>query len=252
VRAVDPGAVFLAEAFTRPKLMKRLAKVGYNQSYSYFTWRNVKWELRQYMEELTTQECAEFMRPNFFVNTPDINPLFLQTSGRPGFRLRLALAATLAGNYGVYSGFELCESEPMPGKEEYLDSEKYEIRAFDWRGEGNIREDIALFNRLRRSEPALREFRNLRFLNFWNDNVLYYAKKTEDLSSYILVMVSLDPHNGQGGHFEVPLWDLGLPDDGTVKVEDLVNGRQFVWAGKIQHWWFTPEDCPYAVFRISI
>ncbi len=157
MRQVDPGAVFLAEAFTRPKLMKRLAKVGYNQSYSYFTWRNQKWELREYLTELTKEECAEFMRPNFFVNTPDINPLFLHTSGRPGFRIRLALAATLAGNYGVYSGFELCEYEPLvAGKEEYKDSEKYEIRAFDWKREGNIRDDIAFFNRIRNSEPALR------------------------------------------------------------------------------------------------
>ncbi|MBB3997349.1 alpha-1,4-glucan--maltose-1-phosphate maltosyltransferase [Aureimonas pseudogalii] len=253
VRAVDPGAIFLAEAFTRPKLMKRLAKVGYNQSYSYFTWRNAKWELRQYLEELTKEECGEFMRPNFFVNTPDINPLFLHTSGRAGFRLRLALAATLAGNYGVYSGFELCESEPLVvGKEEYKDSEKYEVRAFDWKREGNIRDDIAFFNRIRRSEPALRDFRNLQFLEFWNDNVLYFAKRTADLSSYILVMVSLDPHNPQGGHFEVPLWELGLPDTGTVKVEDLVADRQFVWAGKVQHWWFEPENVPYAVFRISV
>ncbi|WP_294640438.1 alpha-1,4-glucan--maltose-1-phosphate maltosyltransferase [uncultured Aureimonas sp.] len=253
VRLVDPGTVFLAEAFTRPKLMKRLAKVGYNQSYSYFTWRNQKWELREYLTELTKEECAEFMRPNFFVNTPDINPLFLHTSGRPGFRIRLALAATLAGNYGVYSGFELCESEPLvAGKEEYKDSEKYEIRAFDWKREGNIRDDIAFFNRIRNSEPALKDFRNLEFLNFWNDNVLYYAKRTADRSSYLLVMVSLDPHNPQGGHFEVPLWELGLGDDASVKVDDLVDDRQFVWSGKIQHWWFRPDERPYAVFRISV
>ncbi|MBB3950667.1 alpha-1,4-glucan--maltose-1-phosphate maltosyltransferase [Aureimonas jatrophae] len=253
VRERDPGAVFLAEAFTRPKLMKRLAKVGYNQSYSYFTWRNRKWELREYLTELTTAECAEFMRPNFFVNTPDINPLFLQTSGRPGFQLRLALAATLAGNYGVYSGFELCESEPLaPGKEEYLNSEKYEIRAFDWRAPGNIREDIRFFNRIRRSEPALRDFRNLEFYNFWNDEILYYGRRTPDLSSFLLVMVSLDPHHPQGGHFEVPLWEFDLPDNGSVKVEDLVTGQQFVWSGKVQHWWFRPDERPYAVFRISV
>ncbi|WP_082655553.1 alpha-1,4-glucan--maltose-1-phosphate maltosyltransferase [Aureimonas sp. D3] len=253
VRAVDPGVIFLAEAFTRPKLMKRLAKVGYNQSYSYFTWRNLKWELREYLTELTKEECAEYMRPNFFVNTPDINPLFLHTSGRPGFRIRAALAATLAGNYGVYSGFELCEYEPLvTGKEEYKDSEKYEIRAFDWKREGHIRDDLALLNRLRQSEPALRDFRNLEFYQFWNDNVLYYGKRTADLSSFILVMVTLDPHQPQGGHFEVPLWEFGLPDNGTVKVEDLVNDRQFVWSGKVQHWWFEPAELPYAIFRLSV
>jgi starch synthase (maltosyl-transferring) len=251
VREKDPGAIFLAEAFTRPKVMKRLAKVGYNQSYSYFTWRNEKWELEEYLKELTTEECAEFMRPNFFVNTPDINPVFLQTGGRPAHRLRLALAATLAGNYGVYSGFELCDATPVPGKEEYLDSEKYEIRAFDWFAPGNIREDIAFFNALRREEPAMRDFRSLQFLNFWNENVLYYAKRTADRSSYLLFMVNLDPHNSQGGHFEAPLWEFGLPDTGSLKVEDLVNGRQFVWSGKVQHWWLNPDECPYAVFKVS-
>ena len=166
VRKVDPGAIFLAEAFTRPKVMKRLAKVGYNQSYSYFTWRNTKAELAEYLTELTQEECAEYMRPNFFVNTPDINPVYLQVSGRPGFQTRLALAASLAGNYGVYSGFELCEFLPVPGKEEYLNSEKYEIRAFDWKAEGNIREDIAFFNRIRREEPALQRFPQPRLLQF--------------------------------------------------------------------------------------
>ncbi|WP_246191333.1 alpha-1,4-glucan--maltose-1-phosphate maltosyltransferase [Aureimonas leprariae] len=251
VRQVDPGAIFLAEAFTRPKLMKRLAKVGYNQSYSYFTWRNAKWELEQYLRELTTEECADFMRPNFFVNTPDINPLFLQTSGRPGFRIRLALAATLGGNYGVYSGFELCEYKPVPGKEEYLNSEKYEIRAFDWKRPGNIRDDIAFFNRIRNTEPALKSFTDLAFFNFWNDNVLYYAKRTPDRSSYLLFIVSLDPFDAQGGNFEVPLWELGLPDNATVQVEALASGERFEWRGKIQHWWLNPAERPYAVFRIT-
>ncbi len=143
-----PGVIFLAEAFTRPKLMKRLAKVGYNQSYSYFTWRNLKWELREYLTELTKEECAEYMRPNFFVNTPDINPLFsIRAAGR-AFASAPRWRATLAGNYGVYSGFELCEYEPLvTGKEEYKDSEKYEVRAFDWKREGHIRDDFALLNR---------------------------------------------------------------------------------------------------------
>ncbi|ORE93898.1 alpha-1,4-glucan--maltose-1-phosphate maltosyltransferase [Aurantimonas sp. 22II-16-19i] len=251
VRKVDPGVIFLAEAFTRPKVMKRLGKVGYNQSYSYFTWRNAKGELTEYLTELTTEECAEYMRPNFFVNTPDINPLYLQTAGRPGFRTRLALAASLAGNYGVYSGFELCEFLPVPGKEEYLNSEKYEIRAFDWHGEGNIRDDIAFFNRLRNEEAAMRDFRSLAFLNFWNDQILYYAKRTKDLSSYLLFMVNLDPHHDQGGNFEVPLWEFGLPDDGTIQATDLVSGNALTWTGKVQHWWLNPQDCPYAVFKLT-
>ncbi|KQT85610.1 alpha-1,4-glucan--maltose-1-phosphate maltosyltransferase [Aurantimonas sp. Leaf443] len=252
VRKVDPGAIFLAEAFTRPKVMKRLAKVGYNQSYSYFTWRNLKWELEAYLNELTGEECAEYMRPNFFVNTPDINPVYLQVSGRPGFRTRLALAATLGGNYGVYSGFELCEFLPVPGKEEYLNSEKYEIRAFDWKAPGNIRDDIAFFNRLRREEPALHDFRSLAFFNFYNDRVLYYAKRTADRSSYLLFIVTLDPHQPQGGHFEVPLWEFGLSDDRSVRVEDMVTGQRHVWQGKMQHWWLNPAERPYAVFKITV
>ncbi|WP_082490920.1 alpha-1,4-glucan--maltose-1-phosphate maltosyltransferase [Aureimonas sp. Leaf454] len=251
VRQVEPGAVFLAEAFTRPKPMKRLAKVGYNQSYSYFTWRNTKRELTEYMTELTQTECADYMRPNFFVNTPDINPRYLQTSGRPGFRIRAALAATLAGNYGVYSGFELCEYIPVQGKEEYLNSEKYEIRVFDWKAPGNIRDDLAFFNRLRRSEPGMKSFRNLVFYNFWNDNVLYYGKWSPDRSELLLFIVTLDPHNAQGGNLEVPLWEFGLPDDGTVRVENLVSGETFSWTGKIQYWGLDPAVQPYIVLRLS-
>ncbi len=156
--------------------MKRLAKVGFSQSYSYFTWRNEKWELEQYLTELTTEECRHYMRPNFFTNTPDINPLFLQTSGRPGFRTRLVLAATLAGNYGIYNGFEICEAAAIPGKEEYLDSEKYQLRAWDMDQPGNIKDDIRLINRLRREHPALQSFTSLKFYNAFNDNVLYYGK----------------------------------------------------------------------------
>ena len=158
--------------------MKRLAKLGFTQSYSYFTWRNTKAELTAYLTELTTTDARFTMRPNFFVNTPDINPIYLQTSGRPGFRVRLVLAATLGGNYGVYSGFELCEATPVPGKEEYLNSEKYEIKAWDWDRPGNIRPDIALLNRLRREHPALQSFANVTFYNAWNDNILYYGKTT--------------------------------------------------------------------------
>ena len=142
-------------------------------------------------------------------------------------------------------------AEPVPGKEEYLNSEKYEIRAFDWNAPGNIREDVAFFNRLRAEEPAMKAFRNLAFYNFYNENILYYGKRTEDKSSFLLFIVSLDPHNPQGGHFEVPLWEFGLPDNGSLKVEDLTDGRQFVWQGKVQHWWIAPSQRPYAVLRIS-
>ena len=150
-----PDVLFLAEAFTRPKLMYRLGKVGFSQSYTYFTWRNTKAEITEYLTELTAPPVSDFYRPNFFVNTPDINPVYLQTSGRPGFLVRAALAATLSGLWGVYSGFEICEAAPLPGREEYLDSEKYEIRPRDYAAPGNIVAEITALNRIRRLNPAL-------------------------------------------------------------------------------------------------
>ena len=245
-----PDAIFLAEAFTRPKVMKRLAKVGFGQSYSYFTWRNTKEELTEYLTELTTTECRDYMRPNFFVNTPDINPLYLQTSGRAGFRVRAVLAATLAGNYGVYSGFEICEATPIPGKEEYLNSEKYEIRAWDWDRPGHIRPDLRLLNRLRREHPALQTLTSLTFYNAWNDNILYYGKATPDKADFLLFAVNLDPHNPQAADFEVPLWEFGLPDQSAIAGEDLVTGESFTWRGKVQHMLLDPTDRPYCIWRL--
>jgi starch synthase (maltosyl-transferring) len=250
VRGRHPDVIFLSEAFTRPKPMKRLAKIGFTQSYTYFTWRNTKQELVDYLTELTQSEMHEYFRPNFFVNTPDINPVYLQTSGRAGFQTRLILAATLAGNYGVYNGFELCEGRPMPGKEEYLDSEKYEIRVWDWDREGNIKADIALVNRLRRAHPALQAFTNTKFYNAWNDNILYYGKATPDLDDFLLFAVNLDPHNVQSAHFEVPLWEFGLPDDASIQVEDLVTRKRFTWSGKVQHMLLDPNERPYAIWRL--
>jgi len=250
VHARHPEAIFLAEAFTRPKVMKRLAKVGFSQSYSYFTWRNLKWELEQYLTELTTEECRHYMRPNFFANTPDINPFFLQYSGRPGFQLRLVLAATLGGNYGIYNGFEISDAAAVPGKEEYLNSEKYQIRAWDMHTSGNISWDIKLINRLRREHPALHDFTNLKFYNAWNDNVLYYGKASEDLSDFLLFHVCLDPHNRQETQFEVPLWEFGLPDDASIEVEDMVTGNRFTWHGKTQTLVLDPYYKPYAIWRL--
>ena len=250
VRARHPDAIFLAEAFTRPKVMKRLAKVGYSQSYSYFTWRNLKWELEQYLTELTTEECRHYMRPNFFANTPDINPFYLQYSGRPGFQTRLVLAATLAGNYGIYNGFEICEGRGVPGKEEYLDSEKYQLRVWDMDQPDNIQDDIRLINRLRREHPALQDFTSLAFYLAWNDNIICYGKRTADLSDFLLFHVCLDPHNAQEADFEVPLWEFGLPDDASIEVEDLVAGNRFTWHGKHQRIRLDPFYKPYAIWRL--
>ncbi|MEW9854611.1 alpha-1,4-glucan--maltose-1-phosphate maltosyltransferase [Novosphingobium sp. M1R2S20] len=250
VRARYPEAIFLAEAFTRPAMMYRLAKIGFSQSYTYFTWRDRKDELSEYITELTTAAPKEFYRPHFFVNTPDINPVFLQTSGRPGFRIRAVLAATLSGLFGVYSGFELCEAAPVPGKEEYRDSEKYEIRPRDWDQPGNIVADVTMLNRLRRAHPALQTHLNTRFLTAHNDQVLYYAKPSPDGADMIVVMVSLDPHHAQEATYEVPLWDFGLSDHDSIGVEDLVGGNRFRLHGKVQHIRLDPEN-PYRIWRIA-
>jgi len=250
VRAKHPDVIFLSEAFTRPKVMKRLAKVGFAQSYSYFTWRNLKWEIEQYLTELTTEESRHFMRPNFFTTTHDINPRYLQTSGRPGFQTRLVLGATLASTYGIYNGFEICEAEPVPGKEEYLNSEKYEIRAWDMDKPDNIKWDIAFINRLRREHKALQQFTNLEFYQAWNDNIMTYGKWTDDLSDFLLFHVCLDPHNEQGADFELPLWKLGLPDDASIEVEDMVSGQHFTLHGKYQHIHLNPFYKPYAIWRL--
>ncbi len=250
VRDQHPGAIFLSEAFTRPKVMKRLGKLGYNQSYSYFTWRDTKAELTEYLTELTTEECRHYMRPNFFVNTPDINPYFLQGSGRPGHRIRLALAATLAGNYGVYSGFEICEATPLPGKEEYLDSEKYQIRDWDFDREGHIKDDIRLMNRIRQSHPAMRDFTNLKFYDAHGDAVLCYGKFDKAHDSYLLFHVLLDPHAGREFEFELPLWEFGLPDEASIEVQDAIQGNHFTWHGKSHRLTLDPESRPYAIWRL--
>ena len=250
VRARHPDVIFLAEAFTRPTMMYRLAKVGFSQSYTYFTWRDTKAELESYITELTTEAPREFYRPHFFVNTPDINPVYLQTSGRPGFRIRAVLAATLSGLFGVYSGFELCEADPIPGKEEYNDSEKYIVKPRDWNAPGNIILDIAMLNRLRRRYPALQTHLNTRFFVAGNDNIIWYGKPDPDGQGIICVMVNLDPHQGQECTFQVPLWELGLDDNASVAVEDLAEGYRFRWYGRDQFIRIEPDQ-PFRIWRLT-
>jgi len=246
-----PDVIFLAEAFTRPKMMKRLAKVGFTQSYTYFTWRNTKAELTEYLIELTQDEPKDFYRPNFFANTPDINPEILQTGGPAAFKIRVMLASTLSSVYGIYNGFELCEGRPIPGKEEYLNSEKYEIKAWDYDRLGNIRDYVTRLNQIRRDNPALHQLTNLRFYNAWDDNVMVYGKMTPAKDNVILVAVNVYPFQAHGAHFEVPLWEFGLPDDASVEVEDLLTGQRFVWHGKVQHVWLDPQIEPCAIWRIT-
>jgi starch synthase (maltosyl-transferring) len=247
----DPSVIFLAEAFTRPKMMRKLAKAGFTQSYTYFTWRTTKDELTEYLTELTQDVSKEYMRPNFFVNTPDINPPILQTGGRPAFLARAALAATLSSTWGIYSGFELCESAPIPGREEYIDSEKYQLKARDFDAPGNLRDFIARLNRVRRENPALHELTNLRFHPAHDDNILFYGKTTADRSNAVWVAVNLDPHHAHEADIELPLYTLGLDDYATIDVEDLLEGHRFQWHAKWQRLRLDPQVKACAIWRVS-
>lgn len=251
VRERHPEVIFLSEAFTRPAMMARLGKLGFSQSYTYFTWRNTKAELQAYFEELNQPPWRDCYRPNFFVNTPDINPYFLQRSGRPGFLIRAALATMGSGLWGMYSGFELCEAEPVPGKEEYFDSEKYQLRPRDYQAPGNINAEITRLNQIRRENPALQTHLGFQAYTAWNDNILYFGKRTADLSNFILIAISLDPHHAQEAHFELPLWELGLPDDASVAGEDLMNGHRWTWHGKVQWMRIEPWHLPFGIWRIQ-
>lgn len=250
IRARHPDVVFLSEAFTKPKVMYRLAKIGFSQSYTYFTWRNAKWELEQYMRELTETEAKEFFRPHFFVNTHDINPDFLQNAPRPAFLIRAALAATLSGLWGVYNGFELCEGRPDAKRKEYADSEKYEIRAWDYDRPGNIVGEISMLNRIRNENIALHSHLGLTLLNAWNDNILFFEKASKARDNVLLIAISLDPHNFQQSDVELPLWHWSLGDGGALDAEDLIGGHRFKWTGKRQSVSLNPEILPFAIWRV--
>ncbi|MDO8907497.1 MAG: alpha-1,4-glucan--maltose-1-phosphate maltosyltransferase [Pseudohongiella sp.] len=250
VRTAHPEVIFLAEAFTRPAMMVRLGKLGFSQSYTYFTWRNTKQELAQYFTELNGYPWKDCYRPNFFVNTPDINPEFLHTSGRAGFLIRAALATMGSGLWGMYSGFEICESAPVPGKEEYLNSEKYEIRPRDYQQPGNIVAEITQLNNIRRRNPALQTHLGLAVYQVWNDNIILFGKRTKDMSNFILIAVSLDPFNAQEAEFELPLWEFNLPDDAVMVGEDLMNGHSWLWYGKRQRMRIEPWHMPFGIWRL--
>jgi starch synthase (maltosyl-transferring) len=239
VQREHPDTVFLAEAFTRPKVMRYLAKCGFSQSYTYYTWRNSAPELRDYLTELTTTELQEYMRPNFFANTPDILHEFLQTGGRPAFELRFILAATLAASYGIYSGYELCEHEPVrPGSEEYLDSEKYQIKPRDWSAAGPMRELIACVNGIRRAHPALQQNATLAFHATDNGALLFFSKESGGVSpratagpDRVFVVANHDVHHLQHGWVQMPIWELGIGPSAPYVVEDLLDGARYTWRG---------------------
>lgn len=228
IQGEHPDVIFLAEAFTRPPMMQALAKRGFAQSYTYFTWRNTKAELVEYLSELTRPETAAYFRPNFFASTPDILPVVLQQGGRPAFKSRLVLAATLSPAYGIYSGFELCENAALEGREEYLHSEKYEIKVRDWNAPGNIKNFIARVNRARREHAALQQFTNLRFLEIDNDRLIAYLKWA-DGSPAAIVVVNLDPFAAHEGTLLVPPDAVGVGPGASYGVHDILTGRQYTW-----------------------
>ncbi|HEX6984919.1 MAG TPA: alpha-1,4-glucan--maltose-1-phosphate maltosyltransferase [Planctomycetaceae bacterium] len=247
-----PDCVFLSEAFTRPKVMKYLAKSGFTQSYTYFTWRNSKWELTEYFTELTQTPVRDYMRPNLFANTPDILPEYLQFSGPAGFRIRLVLAATLGATYGIYGPpFENFEATPIqPGKEEYLDSEKYQLRRWDWDRPNVFRELIALVNKARRENPALQFDHRLRFYPVDNDDLLFYGKSTPDLSNVVLTVVNLDPSHVQSGWVRVPVAEFGLEPHDSYQVQDLITGARYLWHGEANYVSLDPSALPAHILRL--
>ena len=250
VKAGCPEAIFLAEAFTRPKMMRALAKAGFSQSYTYFTWRNTKAELTEYLTELTQGPAKEYFRPNFFTATPDILPVFLQEGGRSAFRIRLVLAATLSPAYGIYNGFELCENTPIPGREEYLNSEKYEYKVWDWDRPGNIKDDIGILNRFRRDNPALHEFQNLRFLACPDPEILAYLKVSVDRANAVIVVVNLDPHGIREADVELPLAELGLTAGRAFSLEEAFGRTVATCRGARQRFRLDPETNPALIFRL--
>ncbi|MBU2102669.1 MAG: alpha-1,4-glucan--maltose-1-phosphate maltosyltransferase [Candidatus Omnitrophota bacterium] len=251
VKNDHPEVIFLAEAFTRPKVMYHLAKAGFSQSYTYFTWRNTKREFVEYLTELTQTEIGEYFRPHFWPNTPDILPEHLQYGGRPAFIARFILAATLSSNYGIYGpAFELCVSEALPGKEEYLNSEKYEIKQWERDTEGSLQDIIAIVNRIRKENPALQTTRNVKFCEVDNDNLLFYMKATDDCSNVLLIVVNLDPYHTQSGWVRVPIAELGIDSQQQYLVVDLLSQDRYFWTGERNFVQLDPAAMPAHILRL--
>jgi starch synthase (maltosyl-transferring) len=252
VRRVHPDVVFLSEAFTKPKKLLHLAKLGFSQSYGYFTWKNADWELTQWLEEFLAPDVVEYHRGNLFVNTPDILHEFLQTGGRGAFRLRLLLAGTLSPLYGVYSGYELLEHQPVrAGSEEYLDSEKYQLRHRDFAQPGNLDDDMARLNRIRRAEPALQRQDNLTFHRTENPNILFYRRAGVEGSADLLVAVNLHPREAHATMVHVPIDEMHIDEGEPYEVEDLLTGARYVWRGSRNYVRLDPAHEPAHVLRVA-
>lgn len=253
IKREHPDVIFLSEAFTRPKVMYQLAKAGFTQSYTYFAWKNASWEITQYFTELEEGGVLEYFRPNLWPNTPDILNEYLQTSGRTGFMVRLILAGTLGASYGIYGpAFELCEGRPVrEGSEEYLDSEKYQIRVWDINNPNSLRDLITHINRIRRSSPALQRNSGLRFHKVDNEQMIAYSKVCEDPKDMILAIVNLDPHNRQAGWVNVELDAFHLGSEESYQVHDLLTDAHYVWHGSRNFVELNPSLVPAHIFRVQ-
>ena len=252
VHRKHPEVIFLAEAFTKPKMMQVLGKIGFTQSYTYFTWREDKAGLTEYAQELMSGEMRWYYRGNFWPNTPDIHPFYLQNAPASIFRLRAALAATLSSTWGMYAGYELCENEPLPGKEEYLDSEKFQLRQRDYNGPGNIKGFIARLNHIRRDNPAMHLYDNLVFHGADHEQMLCYSKCTPDFSNRILCIVSLNGHDTVSGMVHLDLAALGLASDQAYRVHDLMHGGIYDWRGADNFVSLTPKGASLHIFKIDV
>jgi starch synthase (maltosyl-transferring) len=253
VKREHPEVIFLSEAFTRPKVMYQLAKLGFTQSYTYFAWKNASWEITQYFTELEKGGALEYFRPNLWPNTPDILNEYLQKSGRPGFMTRLILAATLGASYGIYGpAFELCEGRAVrEGSEEYLDSEKYQIRVWDINNPNSLRDLITHMNRLRRASPALQRNTGLNFHLVDNEQLIAYSKVCEDPGDMILVIANLDPHSRQAGWVSVDLEAFHLGSEESFQVHDLLTDARYVWHGSRNFVELNPAVLPAHIFRVQ-
>jgi len=246
-----PDLIFLAEAFTRPRVMYRLAKLGFNQSYTYFTWRNTKTELTEYLIELTSAPAKYVFRPNFWPNTPDILPEYLQFDSRQAFITRLVLAATLSSNYGIYGpAYELMQNRALPGREEYEASEKYEIKHWDWRAPNSLIELISIVNSIRLENKALQQTNNLRFLEIENEYLLAYMKWNNDHSNTVVVIVNLDPFHKHGGYLSLPLEEIGVELNQSYLIRDLLSEEKYLWQSSRNYVELDPYVIPAHVFRI--
>ena len=251
IQAKYPDTIFLAEAFTEPPMMKLLAKIGFTQSYTYFTWRNTKQELTEYLAELTQSEMKYYFRGNLFTNTPDILMPILQEGGRPAFKMRIALATTLSSLYGMYNGFELCENKAIPGTEEYMNSEKYQYKVWDWDRPGNIKDYITKLNKIRRENSALHYYRNLKFYNSSDENVIFYGKTSYDKQNTVFIAVNLDPFNIHSSILRIPIEHFGIAENEEYEIEELITGMVFKWKGSENEIELNPNEEPAMIFKIK-